>query len=113
MQKQLTSILDRWQCRKRSVVAVISGAALDVVRPGGMPLLRSAAGHQIRIAVQGKLLVCGGAPAGNAFNSVLVADPRLPALDRILAEVGVGRRVRAVGRFAAVAFVSESVQRRK
>lgn len=78
-----------------------------------MPFLRSTAVHQAGIAVEGKLLVGGRTAAGYALVPVLVTDSRLPALDRILAEVGMGRRVGAVGRFAAVAFVSSRGERRK
>lgn len=104
LQDTLTGILDRGQLREAAVVAVIARAALDVVGPGGVPLLRPAAVHQVLVAVQRQLLVRRRAAPRDALVAELVADARLPALDRVLAEVGVD--VGAVGRLAAVAFVS-------
>ena len=77
-----------------------------------MSLLRTTAVHQIGIAVQRKLLMGGGTAARYALVAVLVTDSRLPALDCILAEVGVGRRVGAVGWFTAVAFISMIIRSR-
>lgn len=102
--RNVVRILDRGQLREAPIVAVIARAALDVVRAGGVALLRPAAVHQVLVAVQRQLLVRRRAAPRDALVAKLVADARLPALDRVLAEVGVD--VGAVGRLAAVAFVS-------
>lgn len=102
----LTWILKRRQCRKATVVAVISDAALDVVRSGGVTFLRAVTIHQVLIAVQRKLLVCRRTTPRNALVAELITDSRLPALDCILAEVGMCRSVGTVGWLAAVALVS-------
>lgn len=97
-----------WQLWERSIVAVISSAALNVELATGGPLPMTR--FDVRVAEDRQFVGGSSAAARNTIHAVLVPRATLPALNGVLAVVRVSGYIVAIRWFAGVAFKSEGMR---